>query len=203
MNMVKQHWENIYDSKADNEVSWFQENPLTSLNLIEKYSSGRLNCSFIDVGGGNSLLVSKMLERNFTDITLLDISKKAIERSLKRITDSQIKSIESNILELEVEKPYEIWHDRAVFHFLTKELEIDKYIEIVKKSIQSKGYLILATFSESGPEKCSGLDITQYSEAKFKSLFEPFFELQECFDQVHTTPTGNIQNFVWAVFRKI
>jgi len=201
MDELKIHWENIYNSKTDNEVSWFQEHPETSLNLIKKY--GESQQSIIDIGGGNSKLTYQLVQNGFDNITLLDISKRALERNLERLPNANINVIEKNILDLKLNEQVHIWHDRAVFHFLTKKVNIKKYAEVVTDSVESGGNLILATFSEFGPDKCSGLPITQYSEEKFVELFEPTFKLLECFNEIHKTPFNSEQNFIWVVFKKM
>lgn len=201
MDELKIHWENIYNSKTDNEVSWFQEHPETSLNLIKKY--GESQQSIIDIGGGNSKLTYQLVQNGFDNITLLDISKRALERNLERLPNANINVIEKNILDLKLNEQVHIWHDRAVFHFLTKKVNIKKYAEVVTDSVESGGNLILATFSELGPDKCSGLPITQYSEEKFVELFEPTFKLLECFNEIHKTPFNSEQNFIWVVFKKM
>jgi ribosomal protein L11 methylase PrmA len=203
MDNIKQHWEGIYSNKQDNEVSWFQENPEVSLSLIEKYSYSQKNLSIIDIGGGNSLLSIKLADRGFKKLSVLDISKAALERSRKRNPQASITWIETNILSGLVIENIDIWHDRAVFHFLTIKNDIHKYVSIASKAIVKNGYLILGTFSESGPKKCSGLPITQYSEKKFRELFEPNFEFIECFEEKHTTPFNSEQNFIWGVFKRL
>ncbi|RLD40545.1 MAG: SAM-dependent methyltransferase [Bacteroidetes bacterium] len=199
----KQHWETVYETKADQEVGWFQENPEISLKLVEKYAPVK-DASFIDIGGGNSFLSKHLFNQGFSNLTILDISAKALERSKSRfvINTEGLNWIESNVLDFSTESPYKTWHDRAVFHFLTSEYEIDKYADVAAKNIVSGGFLILATFSLSGPENCSGLPISQYSEKKFCCVFNDKFDLIECFEDVHTTPSGNPQNFIWAVFKR-
>jgi hypothetical protein len=203
MSNSKQYWDNIYIDKKDNEVSWFQENPITSLNLIKKYSSNNKDLSKIDVDGGNSMLTAQLVKNGYSKLYVLDISKKALDRSQERIPNAPIVWIESNILDCDSIKDINIWHDRAVFHFLTKEEDIKKYVALAKNSVIKNGYLILSTFSESGPEKFSGLPITQYTEIKFRNLFESTFELQECFEEEHNTPFNTQQDFIWIVFKKI
>jgi len=199
----KQHWENVYETKADQEVGCFQENPEISLKLVEKYASAKEN-SFVDIGGGNSFLSKMLYDQGFPNLTVLDISAKALERSKNRFVESpqSVNWIEFNVLDFQAKVSFNIWHDRAVFHFLTMEKEINKYADVAAKNIVSGGFLILATFSLSGPENCSGLPISQYSEKKFCTVFNDKFDLVECFEDVHTTPSGYPQNFIWAVFKR-
>lgn len=198
----KEHWERIYNTKTDNEVSWFQANPEVSITLIERYSGGNKEKSVIDIGGGNSLLASELVDRAYSNLSVLDISNTALQRSRDRIPNYPVNWIEGNILECDYLSDIDIWHDRAVFHFLTDRKDILKYVEIVTASIIKNGFLILGTFSELGPDKCSGLQVSQYSETKLTGLFETKFNLVECIDEVHITPFNTEQNFIWAVFRR-
>jgi 2-polyprenyl-3-methyl-5-hydroxy-6-metoxy-1,4-benzoquinol methylase len=202
MKNLKQHWEDLYGKRADNEVSWFQENPITSLNLIKKYCSESKDKSIIDVGGGNSRLITELVKMSLNNLSVLDISKEALERSRQRIPSAPVKWIESSILDFHSEDEIYLWHDRAVFHFLITKEDIDRYVRIAKQSILMGGYLILATFSETGPKICSGLPIAQYSKSRFCQLFEPEFQMLECFEEVHHTPFDTEQNFIWIVFKR-
>jgi len=197
---AKSKWENIYSGKQDDEFSWFQEDPEVSVMLIEKYSHKNKKSSIIDVGGGNSLLVSVLVNKEYEDLSVLDISSEALERSRDRIKEAPVKWLLGNVLEYDLLNQFDVWHDRALFHFLTGRNEIEKYIDIAKDAIKKSGVLILGTFSESGPEKCSGLPIMQYSESKFKVLFKENFDLVECFEETHTTPFNTKQNFIWGAF---
>jgi len=198
----KQHWETVYKTKSDQDVGWYQEHPVTSLKLIEKYSEQK-DLPVIDVGGGNSHLSRVLFENGYTDLTVLDLSSEAIKRSQSRIDNShQINWIESDVLQFESNTHFQIWHDRAVFHFLLAGDEIKKYAEVATAQIAAGGYLILGTFAETGPTSCSGLPITQYSDEKLHKVFKDSFNLIETFEEVHTTPSGNPQNFTWAVFLK-
>lgn len=200
---TKLHWENIYANKADNEVSWFQEKPGTSLALIKKYSFNDKSVSIADIGGGNSVLALELVKNAFSNICVLDISAKALKRNRERVKDGKVKWVESNILACDELQNIEIWHDRAVLHFLTNEKDIRKYVQVASVSIIRGGYLLLGTFSEKGPDKCSGLPITKYSESKFRKFFGKDFSLTESFEEVHTTPFNTTQNFIWCVFKRL
>ena len=202
MGNSKEHWENIYSNKSDNEVSWFQEIPETSLKLIEKYAFNDKSLSIADIGGGNSVLALELVNMGFSNICVLDISSKSLDRNKERIKNTQLKWIESDILKCNDLDDITIWHDRAVLHFLTNEKDIHKYVQIASKSIVKNGYLILGTFSETGPDKCSGLPITKYSESSFKKVFGKDFDLIECFEEIHTTPFNTKQNFIWGIFNR-
>ena len=168
----KDHWENIYDSKALNEVSWYQPIPKTSLNFIESCSLQR-DSPIIDVGGGDSFLSDYLLKRDYEDISVLDISSNAIERAKKRQGElsNKINWIVSDVLDFSPTKEYAVWHDRAVFHFLRDEKDIKEYINILLKSLAQKGNLVLGTFAEDGPKRCCALDVRRYS---FQNLIKQF-----------------------------
>lgn len=200
---MKEHWEKIYLKKKDREVSWFQESPETSLALIQKVSTSK-NEAIIDVGGGNSNLIGELQKKEYVDLTTLDISGSSIRKMQKKLGSSKDKIhwIESNILDFEPEKTYQIWHDRAAFHFLVNDEDIAKYKSILLETLPSNGYFILATFSTDGPAKCSGLQITQYNKASLKDTFGDSFDLIDCFTQDHETPFDTNQNFIFSVWRK-
>jgi 2-polyprenyl-3-methyl-5-hydroxy-6-metoxy-1,4-benzoquinol methylase len=199
----KGHWEKVFETKAETEVSWYQQLPKTSLDFISKLNLSK-DAKIIDIGGGDSYLVDALLEQGFTNITLLDISAKAIERIQNRLGDKahQVTFIVSDILDFNPKETYDLWHDRASFHFQTDAHQIEKYADIVSKAIVNNGHVVIGTFSENGPIKCSGLEITQYSEAKMKAVFESNFDLLDSFTEDHATPFDTIQNFIFCDFIK-
>lgn len=198
----KNHWEKVYQTKTPDEVSWTQEKPQTSLDLINSCALGK-EAKIIDIGGGDSTLVDFLLKEGYQNITVLDISAKALERAQKRLGSQaeKVTWIEADITEFEPKETYDIWHDRAAFHFLTQQEHIRKYLQITKESVA--GYMILGTFSINGPKKCSGLDIQQYDEQSITSLFKENFEKLSSFTEDHTTPFNTIQNFIFCRFRKL
>lgn len=200
---AKEHWENIWTTKKSNEVSWYQEYPKTSINLILPTNPSK-DAKIIDVGGGDSNLAETLLDLGFKNITVLDISANALERAKKRLGNksSMITWIESDILEFENDNRYDIWHDRALLHFLTSEENLKNYVKLVKQHVMQGGYLIISTFSTKGPIKCSGLDTRQYSKESIKELFSNEFEHIKSFEEEHVTPRGMGQIFTWNVFRK-
>lgn len=202
MNERKDHWENIYSKKALTEVSWYQPKPKTSLVYIK---SLRLNkdASIIDIGGGDSFLVDNLLDLGYTNITVLDISKTAIERAKKRLGEraNNVDWVISDIVNFKTEKKFDLWHDRAVFHFLTKKDEIDNYLNLAKEQINKNA--IIGTFSLNGPFKCSGIDITQYSIETLTELFIPEFEKIKGEKVFHLTPIETSQEFTFVVLNKI
>lgn len=198
----KNHWETVYETKQPNEVSWTQENPKTSLDFIRETHLGK-SAKIIDIGGGDSKLVDFLLEEGYENITVLDISSKALERAKKRLGKNakKVNWIVSDITEFKPETKYDIWHDRATFHFLTTAEQVEKYVEITKKFVGS--FLIIGTFSDQGPKKCSGLDIKQYSEMEMENQFSNSFKKLKCIAEDHITPFETKQNFTFCVFEKI
>lgn len=197
----KDHWQNVYETKNPNEVSWTQKIPQTSLDLIEKVSK-RKSSKIIDIGGGDSNLVDFLLEKGFENISVLDISAKALEKAKTRL-EAQAENVDwivTDITEFKTNTEYDIWHDRAAFHFLTTQDEIKKYIEIVRSAVSDT--LIIGTFSVDGPQKCSGLPILQYNEERLKNIFSQDFELVRSFTEDHITPFNTVQNFIFCQFKK-
>lgn len=199
----QQHWEQVYETKEENELSWFQPYPETSMAFIEMFNLS-LNANIIDVGGGDSHFVDALVEKGYQNIYVLDISSKAIERAKQRLGEkaAKVKWIVSDITEFIAPVAFDFWHDRAAFHFLTTEEKVSRYVTIAEKSISKNGYLVLGTFSESGPQKCSGLEIQQYSEAAMSTRFESSFERIKCMKEDHITPSGKVQNFQFCSFKK-
>jgi len=197
----KKHWETVYETKQHNEVSWTQENPKTSLDFIRATNLSK-TAKIIDIGGGDSKLVDFLLEAGYENLTVLDISEKALERAKKRLGKKaeKINWIISDISEFQPETTYDIWHDRATFHFLTTAEQVEKYVQIVEKQVIS--FLIIGTFSEKGPKKCSGLDIKQYSENELENQFSNRFRKLKCITEDHITPFETTQNFTFCVFEK-
>jgi len=199
----KNHWENIYETKSLDEVSWYQPTPSTSLDFI-KESNVPFSAKIIDIGGGDSYLVDHLLNLGYTDLTVVDISAKAIERAKKRLEDraNKVKWIVADASNFTPPEQYDLWHDRAAFHFLTKTDEIESYIISAAKGVKSNGVLIIGTFSEDGPLKCSGIDIKQYTEASMTDCFSDNFNKTNCLNYNHPTPFDTTQNFVFCSFMK-
>ena len=197
----KQHWENIYQKKEIDGVSWYQKIPLESLQLIKKYSISNSD-KIIDIGCGKSFLVDNLLELIYTDISLVDISSNALKEVKERLQNKSVNFIETDILNFNSNDKYDIWHDRAVFHFITDSEEIKKYISLCNDYINKEGILIIGTFAEDGPLKCSGLEIKRYSVDQISALFEESFELVESFKMLHKTPFNTEQSFSFCVLRK-
>lgn len=200
----KKHWENIYQTKELKDVSWYQPKPYTSLDFIKKFNLEK-STKIIDIGGGDSFFVDHLLELGFYDITVLDISQAAIERAKNRLKDKSkyVKWIVDDVVNFQPSEKYDFWHDRAAFHFLTEEREIQSYVEKAYSNINENGILVIGTFSEQGPKKCSGIEIKQYSEETLSRCFDNYFEKVDCIRVDHPTPFETIQNFVFCSFRKL
>lgn len=200
----KKHWENIYQAKNFTEVSWYQEKPATSLSFLNEFKVEK-TANIIDIGGGDSYFVDHLLDLAYENITVLDISEVALEKAQRRLGQkaNKVKWIVADIATFEPTEQYDFWHDRAVFHFLTKENEISDYINATQKGLKSTGVLILGTFSEQGPTKCSGIEIKQYSETSMTERLKAFFDKIKCITVDHITPFSTIQNFIFCSFKKI
>ncbi len=197
----KAHWERVYATKQAHEVSWTQSVPQTSLDFIHSFSI-RKTAKIIDIGGGDSHLVDCLLAEGYKDITVLDISENALSRAKKRLGNraKNVKWIVSDITTFEPTTRYDVWHDRATFHFLTEENQIQYYQNLTAKAV--KGYLTIGTFSDNGPEKCSGLPIKQYNETALTTVLATSFDKIRCVNEDHTTPFGTQQNFTFCSFKK-
>lgn len=200
----KKHWENIYQTKELKDVSWFQPTPETSLEFLKMFGVPT-TAKIIDIGGGDSFLVDHLLNLGYENITVLDISKAAIERAQKRLGDQakKVKWIVDDISHFKPAQTYDFWHDRAAFHFLTNEQEISNYLITAANGISPKGILLIGTFSEQGPKKCSGIEIKQYSEITLTLRTQHLFEKTRCITVDHKTPFDTLQNFVFCSFRKL
>ncbi len=200
----KAHWDNLFQNKDTSQVSWFQDIPKTSINLIDKYAPIK-TAAIIDIGGGDSKLPDHLLKLEYKDIALLDISTYAIEQSRKRLGKSAdlINWINSNILDFESKKRYQLWHDRAVYHFITDPSEQARYKEVLTKTLEPSGIAIIAGFSKNNdPIKCSGLVVSQQDRASIAKTFAPEFEIIEAFEALHSTPSGGQQNFNWTIIKR-
>lgn len=199
---TKEHWETIYKTKQPNEVSWTQEVPAVSLAFIHQFNIPKA-AKIIDIGGGDSNLVDFLLAEGFTNLSVLDISEAAIFRAQERLgaDASRVNWIVCDILDFQPKEKYDVWHDRAAFHFQTETAKINTYLSIVKNAVD--GMVIIGTFSTDGPTKCSGLEIQQYDEDGMKAKFiKSDFKNLECKREDHITPSGAVQNFVFCSFMK-
>jgi 2-polyprenyl-3-methyl-5-hydroxy-6-metoxy-1,4-benzoquinol methylase len=202
MSNTKQHWENVYHAKQLTELSWYEPIPETSLSIIKLFKLPK-DSAIIDIGGGDSLLADYLLMLGYTNITVLDISEKSIEKAQARLGERAllVKWIVKDILDFAPCQKYDLWHDRATFHFLINQNEQDRYLNMAHQYLTPGGYMVLSTFSEEGPDKCSGLPVQQYSENSLPDLFAKYFEKIKCFTKMHVTPSYSIQSFVFCSFR--
>jgi 2-polyprenyl-3-methyl-5-hydroxy-6-metoxy-1,4-benzoquinol methylase len=198
------HWQAVYTTKAENEVSWFQENPATSLRLI-KDAGASANSAIIDIGGGASRLVDALVAQGFRSLAVLDISAAALEAAKTRLgpASADVDWITADITKWTPAKVYDIWHDRAAFHFLTEAADRQAYIDHLKSAVAAGGQVIIGTFALDGPEKCSGLQVARYDAKSLASTLGPSFELADSFAEAHRTPWGAMQHFQFSRFRRI
>lgn len=196
------HWEAVYTTKDEKEVSWFQDNPAPSLELIEAVGATPAT-AIIDVGGGASRLVDSLLAKGFHAITVLDLSAAALDAAKSRLgaKAEKVKWVVADVTIWEPTELYDIWHDRAAFHFLTEDSDRNAYIARIKKALRLGGHAIIATFAPDGPERCSGLPITRYDAKTLGQALGQGFNLVETRRRTHATPWGSTQSFQFSVFR--
>jgi 2-polyprenyl-3-methyl-5-hydroxy-6-metoxy-1,4-benzoquinol methylase len=201
MNMdARTHWEKIYSTKAPDQVSWYRPHLETSLALVKR-AAGDRTASIIDVGGGESTLVDDLLEQGFQNITVLDVSQGAIDVNKTRLGESakRVHWIVADITQAELERQsYDVWHDRAVFHFLIAPEQRTAYVRQVVRSVKRGGYIIVSTFGPEGPNKCSGLDVVRYDADGLHDEFGARFRLVESSKEMHQTPFGTSQQFLYC-----
>lgn len=196
----RKHWDAVYTEKSAASVSWYKPHLLTSLALIERAVSTQ-TARIIDVGGGESTLVDDLLENGFEDITVLDISWKAIAATQERLgsASAKVEWIAADITSIDLgNNQFDVWHDRAVFHFLRERSDRAAYIRQVESSVKPGGHVIVSTFGTEGPEKCSGLAVVRYSSSSLHAEFGKRFRLVETSSENHTTPSGTTQQFLYC-----
>jgi SAM-dependent methyltransferase len=200
----RKHWEGIYRTKDVNTVSWFQQEARESLNLITRFVPDR-SAPIIDVGGGAAVLVDDLLAAAYKDVTVLDISETALEVSRHRLGDgaARVKWIAADVRDAPLgDGAYAVWHDRAVFHFLTDGRDRQAYVEQVHRTVRPGGYVLVATFAEDGPATCSGLPVVRYSPESLHSEFGPSFRVMASAREDHHTPAGGEQSFLYCLCRR-
>ncbi|THH35591.1 class I SAM-dependent methyltransferase [Neolewinella litorea] len=197
------HWDQIYRTKKLEDVSWYQPDPVTSLAFVEELKIGP-EARVIDIGGGDSLLVDRLLDRGYRNLSVLDISAAAINRAKERLGEraAAVEWIVADAADFHPTERYDFWHDRAAFHFLTDEEEIERYLATARESLVPGGALVIGTFSEQGPDKCSGIRVKQYSQDSMTRRLSASFEKIKCIQVDHRTPAATLQNFVFCSFRK-
>lgn len=200
---LRLHWDKVYSTKKNAEMSWFQQRPGTSLSFIAGFRLPK-NARIVDVGGGDSFLVDHLLAEGYTDITVVDISEKALERAKERLGKSaaRVKWVAADICTWKPEQAFDLWHDRAVFHFMTTEEQVQSYLRIASSHLHKNSHMIIGTFSENGPDKCSGLHVQQYSRESLEQLLAPKFDKLKCLNEEHHTPFNTTQHFLFCSFRR-
>lgn len=200
----KSHWQRVYATRAETEVSWFEADPAPSLEALERAGANRRS-AVIDVGGGASRLIDRLIQDGYEDITVLDVSAAAIAAAKARLGDAaeQARWLVADATAWTPERTYDIWHDRAAFHFLTDPADRAAYVERLIQALRPAGYAIIATFAPDGPERCSGLPIVRHDGQSLAAALGPAFELVETRRRDHVTPSGAIQRFQFSIFRRV
>jgi SAM-dependent methyltransferase len=198
------HWNGVYTTKAENGVSWFQSSPDASLDLIGRFG-GVAQPSLIDIGGGMSRLADALVEAGCRDLTVLDLSSVALDAARKRLgaAASDVEWIVADVTQWRPHRTYDVWHDRAAFHFLTQPADRAAYVAALHQAVRPGGHVIIATFAPDGPERCSGLPVERYDPQTLTKVIGPSFELVGERRQAHTTPSGGLQAFQFSALRRI
>ena len=194
------HWDKVYGTKAPDQVSWFRPHLETSMSFIER-SAPDHSARIIDVGGGESTLVDDLLERGYSNITVLDISRTAVDVTKTRLgrRASLVEWLVGDVTMIDLPaKTYDVWHDRAVFHFLTSPTDRSAYVERVRTSVKPGGHVVIGTFGPEGPAKCSGLDVRRYDADSLHGEFGTRFRLIDSTKEIHQTPFGTTQQFLYC-----
>jgi 2-polyprenyl-3-methyl-5-hydroxy-6-metoxy-1,4-benzoquinol methylase len=201
---TSEHWQRVYETRAPNDVSWYAPHLRESLRLIQEVAT--LEARIIDVGAGASTLVDDLLDLGYCDVTMLDIAGEALAVARRRLGErgDRVKWLTADITTASLaENSFDLWHDRAVFHFLTHETDRQAYVRQVRKSVAAGGHLVLATFSLDGPTKCSGLDVMRYDAQSLAHELGPAFQLNAEIHTTHTTPSNKEQRFICCRFIKL
>jgi trans-aconitate methyltransferase len=198
------HWQAVYTTKAEDEVSWFEQHPATSLRLI-KDAQPSADSVIIDIGGGASRLVDALAGEGFRSLAVLDVSAAALEAAKTRLgpTSADIEWINADVTRWQPARIYDIWHDRAAFHFLTEKADRDAYVERLTSAIAPGGQVIIGTFALDGPERCSGLSVQRHDAASLAEVLGAAFELADNLAEVHRTPWGAMQHFQFSRFKRL
>lgn len=202
---IKNYWDKVYAAKAATSVSWYQEHAECSLSLLHKTGITR-SAAIIDVGGGASTLVDDLLAEGYSDVTVLDLSAAALSAARLRLGTlaAKVKWLDADVTKADLPRHrYDVWHDRAVFHFLTEPELRQAYVEQVFRSVKPGGHVIVATFAEDGPIQCSGLPVMRYSASDLHAQFGEAFTLVKHVEEAHHTPSGDVQQFVYCYCRVV
>jgi SAM-dependent methyltransferase len=199
----KEHWDRVYVKKASSDLSWFQGEPATSLSLIRQAGLGPDDW-LIDVGGGTSRLLAHLLAEGYRNLSILDISETGLETARAQLGDraAEVEWFECDVLDFEPPHRWALWHDRAVFHFLTSPDDRGRYCSVLNRGLEPSGHLMLSTFALDGPPRCSGLEVTRHSPESLQALLGPEYRLLGSMNESHRTPTGGTQSFLYAWFQR-
>jgi len=202
MSKKSEHWDAIYGSRSSSSVSWYQRDPTVSLRLITANSS--IESSVIDVGAGASLLVDRLIAIGYRDVTLLEVSAAALSEVIARLGESadRVSRVVGDVLSWRPERTYDVWHDRAVFHFLTCPEDQARYVGVAASALGTGAKLVIGVFADDGPTECSGLDVQRFQADDLERLFGDFFTMEFDERERHVTPGGVSQSFIWAVLRR-
>jgi len=198
------HWEGVYTSKSESEVSWFQESPAPSLSLLRDIGAGA-GSAIIDIGGGASRLVDHLLDQGFSDVTVLDVSAAALEAAKARLGARAARAhwLVADVTTWQPSRTFDIWHDRAAFHFLTEARDREAYVARLQQALKMDGHAIIATFAMDGPEKCSGLPVMRYDADLLGETLGSGFKLLQSLRHDHATPWGSQQRFQFSMFKRV
>ena len=199
----ERHWQGVYRRRGPTEVSWYQEEPAPSLAALAESGIDH-HASLIDVGGGASALVDRLVDQGWSDVTVLDVAASSLAAAQERLGDraARVHWIAHDLLTWQPDRLYDVWHDRALFHFLVVAADRSRYVEVLRRALKPGGLLIMATFAEDGPTECSGLSVQRYSSADLSEALGPEFELRTARREEHRTPAGITQAFNWGIFAR-
>jgi hypothetical protein len=203
MTTPSDHWRGVYATRPSTELSWYERDPAVSVRLIETFAPPPPRCAaVIDIGGGASRLVDSLRARDFEDVTVLDVAGEALAGVRARLGDApgSVRLVEHDVLSWKPDRDYDVWHDRALFHFLVEPADRKRYVDVTERTIRAGGVLILGTFAEDGPDHCSGLPVARYAAHDLAAIFEKFSLVWDERDD-HVTPGGVVQPFTWVVLR--
>lgn len=197
------HWDRIYAASPSTGLSWYEREPTTSMRLIDATDVGT-SAVVIDLGAGTSVLVDHLVESGYTDVTVLDVSGRALDEVRQRLgaKSDAVTYLRRDVLSWEPDRHYDVWHDRAVFHFLTDPEDRDRYVEVATGAVRPGGWVVIATFADDGPTQCSGLPVARYSPERLAGVFSAQFSLVEEDREEHVTPAGVVQPFTWVLMRR-
>lgn len=196
------HWDDAYRDKGSQGVSWYQSEPVTSLELVRLLDVVP-SAAVIDVGGGTSFLVDRLVEAGFSDLSVLDVSEVALEEGRRRLKDQpKVTFIQHDVLTWQAPRHFGLWHDRAVFHFLTDEEQTGRYLATMSESLEPDGSVVLGTFAEDGPSRCSDLPVARYTPSELAELLGPDFSVVSTRREIHHTPSGATQPFSWIAAKR-